>query len=322
MKAAVVSGYGGPHKIRIRDVPKPDPGPGELLVRVRAATVNRTDCGELYPRPFFGRVLFGLRRPRPILGLDFAGDVEATGSAVTLFQAGARVFGMCPMRRNGAHAEYVCMPEDGALAEIPAGMPYAQAVVCEGAFYAEPGLARLGVGRGHKILIYGASGAIGTAALQLAKYRGAEVTAVVATKHLELVRALGADHVIDYTREDYTRVTERFDSIFDAVGKANYLRCRRLLKPGGTFATTDLGPKGMNAPLLLWSWLSGSHRVIVGLPPRGSAPAFVRFLKERLERKELRAVIDRTYVLDDIAEAFRYVDTGQKTGIVVIAVAP
>jgi len=212
MKAAVITRYGSPDVIKIADAPKPAPAAGEVLIRVHAATVNRTDCGELRPR-IIGRLFFGLRRPRrTIFGMDFAGVVEAVGAQVMSLKAGDRVFGMCPLRRNGAHAEYVCIPETAPIATMPANMRFDEAVVCEGAFYANSGLRKFHVGPGHKILIYGASGAIGSAAVQLAKAHGAEVTAVVATRHLNLVKSLGADRAIDYTAEDFTRIGETFDS--------------------------------------------------------------------------------------------------------------
>ncbi len=324
MKAAVVAGYGGPQMLRVCEVATPVPAAGEVLIRVHAASVNRTDCGELYPHPaVLARLMYGLHRPRrTILGLDVAGVIEAVGAGVAAFKPGERVFGMCPIARNGAQAEYVCMPEDGPITRMPADKDFGEVVVCEGAYYAHAGMKRLGVGPGHTMLIYGASGAIGTAAVQFAKACGAEVTAVVATRHLELVRSLGADRAIDYTKEDFTGIGTRFDFVFDAVGKTSYLRCRKLLKPGGVFAATDMGADGLNPLLALWSWLSGSNRVMVPLPVRGSAPGFVRFMKEQLEAGQLHAVIDRKYPLDAIAEAYRYVDTGQKTGIVVIDVAP
>jgi NADPH:quinone reductase-like Zn-dependent oxidoreductase len=323
MKAAVVTRYGSPDVVQIREVPKPAPAAGEILIRVHAATVNRTDCGELRPHPFLGRLVFGLRRPkRTIFGMDVAGEVEAVGAGVTAFRPGDRVFGMCSFRKNGAHAEYVCASEAGPIALMPGNMGFDEAVVCEGAYYANPGMKRFRLGPGHRILIYGASGAIGTAAVQLAKFHGAEVTAVVATRHLELVKSLGADRVIDYTAQDFTRIGERFEFVFDAVGKASYLRCRRLLKPGAVFMATDVGPWCQNLPLAFWSWITGSNRVVVPLPSRAGARAFVAFLKGLMETGRFRAVIDRKYPLEAIADAYRYVETGQKTGIVVIKVAP
>ncbi len=328
MKAAVITRYGSPDIVKIREVPKPAPGAGEVLVRVYATTVNRTDYGELR-MPFLARLIFafglgyGLLRPRrSIFGLDFAGEVAAVGAGVTSFKPGDRVFGMCPSRSNGAHAEYACVPEHGPIASMPAGTRFEEAVVCEGAFYANTGLKQFHVGPGHKILIYGASGAIGTAALQLAKSYGAEVTAVVATRHLELVTSLGADRAIDYTAQDFTGIGERFDVIFDAVGKAGYYRCRRLLKLDGVFMATDVGPRWEYLPLILWSAITRSNRVIVPLPARGSGHAFVDFMRGRIQAGQFRAVIDRSYPLDEIADAYRYVGTGQKTGIVVVQVIP
>jgi NADPH:quinone reductase-like Zn-dependent oxidoreductase len=321
MRAAVITRYGPPDVVTVCDAQKPAPAAGEVLIRVHAATVNRTDCGELRPR-VFGRLVFGLRRPRrTIFGMDVAGVVEAVGADVTAFRPGDRVFGMCPFRSNGAHAEYVCVPQTGPIAPMPANTGFDQAVVCEGAYYADSGLRQFHVEPGHRILIYGASGAIGSAAVQLAKAYGAEVTAVVPTRHLELARALGADRVIDYTAQDFSRIGERFDFVFEAVGKTSYFRHRRLLKPGGKFMATDIGPWGQYLPLLLWSAIVRDKRVSVPLPPPGSAPSFVAYIKARMEAGQFRAVIDRTYRLEAIAEAYRYVETGQKAGIVVIQVA-
>lgn len=220
--------------------------------------------------------------------------------------------------RFGAHAEYLCVPEDGAIATMPSGFAFEESVLCEGAWYADTNLRRFELTKADKILIYGASGAIGTAAVQLAKSYGAVVTAVVATRHLELVKALGADRVIDYTAEDFTRTDEKYDYVFDAVGKASYFRCRKLLKPTGMFSTTDLGAWWQNILLSVWFSLSRSNRVVLPMPQ--SSGAVVDFLKERMEARELRAVIDRRYALESIADAYRYVETAQKTGIVVICV--
>jgi NADPH:quinone reductase-like Zn-dependent oxidoreductase len=322
MKAAVVTRYESPDVVNIREVSKPAPNPREVLIRVHATTVNRTDCGELRPRPrIIGWLLYGLRRPRRIIfGMDFAGVVDAVGADVTSLKPGDRVFGMCLSRGNGAHAEYVCVPENGAIAFMPANTDFDDSVVCEGAFYANAGLAKFRVGPGHKILIYGASGAIGSAAVQLAKSSGAEVTAVVATRHLAMVKSLGADRAIDYTIEDFARIDESFDFVLDAVGKVSFFRCRRLLKPKGTFMATDIGPWGQNLPLIIWSLIAKNRRVLVPVPPRGSGQAFVEFLRDRMEATQFHAVIDRKYSLDAIADAYRYVETGQKAGIVVISV--
>lgn len=319
MKAAIVTRYGSPDVVMVREAPKPTAAPDEVLIRVHATTVNRTDCGKLRPGIF--RLFYGLRRPRHnIFGMDFAGEVEAKGASVLSFKPGDRVFGMCPTRGNGAQAEYVCVPEHGPIAAMPEKTRFEQAVVCEGAFYADAGLKKFAVGPGRRVLIYGASGAIGSAAVQLAKSYGAEVTAVVATRHIDIVKSIGADRAIDYTAEDFTKIGERFDYILDAVGKTSFFRCRRLLKPDGVFAATDVGPWWQNLPLTLWSSITGNNRVVVPLQPRGSGHAFVEFLKGRIQAGQFRAVIDRTYSLDAIADAYRYVATGQKVGIVVIKV--
>jgi len=243
MKAVVNERYGSPDVLENREVAKPEPKTGEVLVRVHVTTVSRTDCGILRPHPpLIGRLLMGLFRPKwTILGLDFAGKIEAVGADVTLFRPGQRVFGMSP-DHYGAHADYLCMPEKGTIVTMPPGVGLKDAVVCEGAWYADTYLKKFGIRTGHKILIYGASGAIGTAAVQLAKSYGANVTAVVATRHLELVKSLGADHVIDYTAEDFTNIGETFDFVFDAVGKTTFFRCRRLLRAEGVFSAADLGP--------------------------------------------------------------------------------
>ncbi|HLZ82532.1 MAG TPA: NAD(P)-dependent alcohol dehydrogenase [Caulobacteraceae bacterium] len=305
MRAAVVTRYGSPDVLTIAEAPKPTPAAGEVLIRVHAAAVGRTDCGELRADPVFIRLFTGLRRPRrTILGLDVAGEVEAVASGVSGFEPGDRVFGLCPSRGAGAQAEYVCVPE-AAVAVMPAGARYDEAVVCEGAFYANSLLKRIRLGPGHKILIYGGSGAIGTALVQLAKAASAEVTAVVATRHLELVRSLGADRAVDYSAEDFTRIGETFDFVVDAVGKTTFFRCRKLLKPGGVFAATDLGPWGQNMALALWAAIGRNNRVVIATP--GRIGGFAGFLKGLMEAGQFRAVVDRTYPLAAIADAYRYV---------------
>jgi NADPH:quinone reductase-like Zn-dependent oxidoreductase len=251
--------------------------------------------------------------------MDVAGEVEEVGAGVSAFKPGDHVFGMSPYGRNGAQAEYVCLPETAAIASIPEGMPFDQAPACEGAYYANGSVSRFAK-PGCKALIYGASGAIGTAAVQLAKYYGADVTAIVAGRHLEMAGALGADRVLDYESPEFCRLHETFDFVLDAVGKMKVRDWRRLLKSDGNFAVTDLGPGGGDVPFLLWSAITGSGRASVPLPPRGSARQFVHFLKERMDAGQFRAIVDRKYPLDEIADAYRYVYTGQKAGIVVIDV--
>ena len=316
MKAAVSSRYGPPDILEISEVQKPEPKAGEVLIKVHTTTVSRTNDGMLRPHPFFIRLSAGLLRPKcTVLGIDFAGEVEAVDPGVTSFEPGERVFGMSPCV-YGAHAEYLCVPEHGQIAAMPAGVRFDEAVVCEGAWYAYSCLNKVDLKPGQKILIYGGSGAIGTAAVQLAKSYGAEVTAVVATRHLELVKSLGADRVIDYSAEDFTQIADSFDCVLDAVGKTTFFLCRKLLKPGAIFATTDLGPWWQNILLALWSSGTGSNRVVIPFPE--SSNEFIGFLKARMEAGEFRAVIDRHYPLEEIADAYRYVETGQKTGVVVI----
>ncbi|MFO1468207.1 MAG: NAD(P)-dependent alcohol dehydrogenase [Steroidobacteraceae bacterium] len=292
-----------------------------MLVKVHAATVNRTDCGVMRAHPFPMRLVTGLMKPkRPILGMDYAGVVEAIGPGVTAFTSGARVFGMRGMIELGAQAEYVCVRVDSHVALMPEGLPFEQAVVCEGAYYAYCSLKALRLERGRNILIYGASGAIGTAAVQLAKAMGATVTAVAPTRHVNLVGSLGADRVIDYLTEDFSNIDDRFDCILDAVGKTTFFRCRHLLKPGAQFAATDMGPGGQTLLLMAWTALTGTKRVFCVMPRR--YPDFMPYLRALMDAKKFRAAIDRRYALDAIVDAYRYVESGEKAGIVVIDVAP
>jgi NADPH:quinone reductase-like Zn-dependent oxidoreductase len=283
MKAATIARYGSPGVVEVHDVSTPAPGPDEVLVRVHAATVNRTDCGELL-HPTLTRMLTRGRRPRrSILGMDFAGTVEAVGAAASVFQPGDRVFGMCPFGKDGAQAEYFCMSETGPIAHMPSNLRFDQAVVCEGAFYANPIIEHFALKPGHRILIYGASGAIATAALQLAKDRGAEVVAVVHGRHRQLARSLGADRVVDSTTDESDQLGRSFDFVLDAVGKLGIRRWRRWLKPGGVFAATDRGPWSQNLLFLLWSKVTGNGRVVIPLPKRGKR-AGVRHRTEGQDR--------------------------------------
>ena len=320
MKAVVNERYGSPDILEIREIPTPEPQAGEILVRVHATTVSRTDSCALRAHPFFVRPLTGLLRPkRTVLGLDFAGTVEAVGKGVVKFEQGDRVFGLTP-GGYGAHAEYVCLSADSAVSVMPPAKRFHEVVVCEGAWYANTYLKKFNLRPGHKILIYGASGAIGTSAIQLSKIYGANVIAVVSTPHLDLARCLGADRVVDYTAEDFTKIGDSFDFVLDAVGKTSFLRCRPLLKREGVFAATDLGPWWQNVILAIWSSLTGTGRVVFPTPRRD--PSFLEFLKARIQAGEFRAVIDRKYPLRNIADAYRYVETEQKVGIVVIEVVP
>jgi NADPH:quinone reductase-like Zn-dependent oxidoreductase len=317
MKAVICDRYGPPDVLRITDVERPVPGPEEVLIRIRATTVNRSDCHYREGTPPFARLFTGLIRPRHrILGSELAGDVEAVGPAVTEFTPGDAVFGVKPWK-FGAHAEYICMRESAALAPKPAGVSYEEAAaVCDGVILALMCLRRADIRKGRSILIYGASGSIGTAAVQLSRYYDADVTAVCNTKNLELVKDLGADRVIDYTREDFTTNGQTYDVIFDAVGKHSFGRCRDSLNPGGIYLATD---HLFNLVRALWTSRVGDKKVVFPIPPRYTKQDVV-FLKGLMEAGQYRAVIDRHYPLADVIEASRYVETRQKTGNVVLTV--
>jgi NADPH:quinone reductase-like Zn-dependent oxidoreductase len=319
MRAVVYDTYGPPEVLRLEEVDRPVPKDDEVLVKIHATTVNRTDCGWRSAKPFIARYFTGLRRPkRRILGSELAGEVEAVGAAVSEFKVGDHIFGV---NYFGAHAEYVCMPEDRPLAHKPAGMTVAEAAAAsDGAILALTALRKGGLRKGQKILIYGASGSIGTAAVQLAKHFEAEVTAVCNTKNVELVRSLGPDEVIDYLQEDFTKDGQTYDVVFDAVGKHSFRRCRRSVKPGGFYVETDLGFMWHVPILALATRRIGDKRVT--LPTPDYTKKDVLFLKELIEAGKYRPVIDRSYPLEQVVEATKYVETGQKTGNVVLAVSP
>jgi NADPH:quinone reductase-like Zn-dependent oxidoreductase len=317
MRAVVYDRYGPPEVLRLEEVERPEPFDRQVLVRVHATTVNRTDCGLRSADLPITRFVTGLRRPKNrILGMEFAGEVEKVGTAVTEFKVGDEVFGV---KGSGAHAAFLCIREAGPIAHKPANMSFEEAAaVPDGAALALACLRQADLTDGRSVLVYGASGSVGTAAVQLAKHFGAHVTAVCSTKHVDLVRSLGADEVIDYTREDFTNNGKTYDVVFDAVGKQSFRRCRGSLKPGGTFLDTDLG-YGFHVPLLILAtkWI-GSKKVKLGITRYSKED--VLFLKELIEAGKYRAVIDRRYPLEDVVEATRYVETGHKTGNVVLIV--
>jgi len=316
MRAVVHEKYGPPDVLRVAEVERPVPKDDEVLVRIHATTVNRTDCGIRAAKPFVTRYFTGLLRPkRTIRGMELAGAVEAVGSAVTEFAVGDHVFGI---KGSGAHAEYACVRQSAALAHMPANMTFEEAAaVCDGAALALECLRKADVRKGRRVLVYGASGSVGTAGVQLGRYFDADVTAVCNTKNLELVRSLGADRVIDYTRDDFTRNGETYAVVFDAVGIHSFRRCRGSLRPGGIFVGTD----GLHN--VVWALLTSrakGRRAKLGVVKYTKAD--VLFLKELIEAGKYRAVIDRCYPLEDAVEATKYVETHQKTGNVVLTVAP
>ena len=317
MRAVVHDRYGPPEVLRVARVERPVPADGEVLVKVHASTVTRSDTGLRGLEYPFSRVFTGLVRPkRKIAGTELAGVVEEVGPSVTRFAVGDEVFGI----RGGANAEYVCVREDGVLARKPAGTTFEEAAaVADGALLALTCMKPAYPLDGKDVVVYGAAGSIGTAAVQLlAHHFGARVTAVCDTRDVELVRSLGAHDVVDRLQADFTRNGETYDVIFDAVGKHSFRRSRRSLKPGGIYVTADLGFL-YHVPLVaLATRFAGDRRAALGLG---------RYRREDLllvaglvEAGKYRAVIDRTYTLEDVVEATRYVETGQKTGNVVLAV--
>jgi NADPH:quinone reductase-like Zn-dependent oxidoreductase len=322
MKAAVRTGYGPPEVVRIADVDTPAVGDREVLVKVHVTTVNRTDCGFRSGKPFIVRFVSGFSKPKvTVLGGEFAGVVEAVGRSVASFEVGDNVFGFSELRW-GAHAEYLSIPEDGSLATMPANVTYEEvAPSTEGSHYALSFIRKAKIHSGQDVLVNGATGAIGSAAVQLLKHLGAVVTAVCDKEHVDLVRGLGADRVIDYTAEDFTKDEQTYDVVLDAVGKSSFGRCKRLLKPGGLYLSSDFGPLSQNPILALVTPLFGGKKVMFPIPPKLDQPT-VRHFKEMIESGAFRPVIDRRYPLDRIVEAYRYVETGRKIGNVLISVDP
>jgi NADPH:quinone reductase-like Zn-dependent oxidoreductase len=290
-----------------------------LLVKVYATTVNRTDCGFRGAKPFFVRGFTGLTRPRVmVLGNEFAGQVEALGPGVKTFAVGDRVFGYDDTA-FGAHAQYLTIREDASLARIPANLSYTQAApATEGSHCALTMMRKARIRSGQRVLVNGATGAIGSAVVQLSTSRGVRVTAVCDTTHLELVRGLGAERVIDRNVEDFTQDDQTYDVVFDAVGKSSFGRCRRLLEPRGAYLSTELGPYSQNPFLALVTPLLPGRSVLFPLPRHDQA--MINNLKDLMDSGQFRPVIDRSYPLAEIVEAYRYVETGQKVGSVVITV--
>lgn len=323
MRAITHTRYGPPEHLRLVDVPKPTPKGDEVLIRVHAATVNRTDCAVLRAKPWFMRLMTGLLKPRnPVLGTDFAGTVEALGPEVESFKEGDRVFGFDDSGLS-SHAEYMTFSAgpDAALATIPDGASFEEAAACiEGAHYAINFINKVDLQSGDEVLVYGATGAIGSAMVQLLKSVGATVTAVCGTKNVDLVASMGADRVIDYQGEDFTKTSGSQHFVFDAVGKSSFRACRPLLRPKGTYISSELGWMAQNPFLALLTPLFRGRRVAFPLPL--DRQASVRTVRGLMEEGKFRPLIDRVQPLDEFVEAFRYVESGEKVGNVVLTMTP
>lgn len=316
MKAAVRTKYGPPNVVSVDEVATPSAGADDILVAVHATTVNRTDCAYRAAKPFFMRALTGLARPKvTILGTEFAGVVAAVGANVTAFDVGDRVFGYNE-GPFGTHAEFVAVRHDGPVALLPRDVGYASgAAATEGAHYALAFIRVAGTRAGHDVLVHGATGGIGSAAVQLLKHLDVTVTAVCDTPNVAKVEGLGADRVVDYTATDFTSDDQRYDAVFDAVGKSTYGRCKRLLKPGGAYVSSELGPFAQNLVLPLLT-----RRVRFPYPRQDQR--LVEHIGGLLESGAFEPLIDRHHPLTEIVAAYEYVETGRKVGSVVIDVVP
>jgi NADPH:quinone reductase-like Zn-dependent oxidoreductase len=323
MKAVVRKRYGPPDVLELAEIEQPVAKDDEVLVRVYAATVNRTDCANLRARPFFMRLVTGLLRPgKRVPGTEFAGVIEAAGKSVTSLNPGEKVFGFDD-EGSGSQAQYLTITEDRVI-QMPEDITFEQAAASsEGMHYAYNFINKVNIKRGQYALVNGATGAIGSAAVQLLKYFEVNVTAVCATKNIELVRSLGANRVIDYTEEDFTEDDQKYSYVFDTVGKSSFFKCRRLLSPGGIYISSDLGYMAQNmflpfiTPII--KPLLRNRKTIFPLPVdiKGS----LSLVKKLIEQGRFKAVIDRSFTLEEIVDAYRYVETGEKTGNVVITVS-
>ncbi|MHA2365601.1 MAG: NAD(P)-dependent alcohol dehydrogenase [Candidatus Hodarchaeales archaeon] len=320
MKAIICTKYGAPEVLQVKEVEKPTPKDNEVLIRVHVTTVTLYDCWvrTCTAPPGFGlinRLASGIRKPRQsILGTELAGEIETVGKNVTLFKKGDQVFGF---NATGTYVEYICLPEDGMLTTKPTNMTYEEAAAIPyGALTSLFFLGKANIKRGQKVLIFGASGGVGTYAVQLAKYFGAEVTGVCSTPKLEFVKSLGADKVIDYTNEDFTKSGETYDVIFDTIGKSPFAGSRKSLSKEGYYIFATFGL--LRLFRILWLKLTSKKKVGLGVLEEKTKDLI--FLKELIETGKIKSSIDKCYPFDQTAEAHKYVETGQKKGQVVIII--
>lgn len=320
MKAITRTTYGAPEVLKVKEIPKPTPKDNELLIRVHATTVNRTDCGILTGKPYIIRAFTGLLKPRDLVpGTDFAGEIVAIGKHVANFKVGDRVWGLHD-EGLASQAEYMVIRADKAVTKIPKTITYQQAVAsAEGAHYAYNFINKLKIDSTSKVLVNGATGAIGSAAVQLLKYFGATVTAVGNTKNIALIKSLGADKVFDYQKEDFTQDSERYHFVLDAVGKSTFSKCKPLLLPKGIYISSELGPNAENLYLPLITKIKGGKSVVFPLPI--GCRRSILFMTDLLEKQKFNPVIDRIYRPDQIVDAYNYVISGQKTGNVILSLS-
>ena len=321
MKAIEYTTYGPPEVLQLVEVPRPVPGDYEVLINIHATTVTATECTFRQGKPYFSRLFTGLRKPKITrLGEELAGVIEAIGSKVTKHQVGDEVFGTAGPE-FGANADYICLPEDGVFTRKPTNVSFAEAAACcDGFLTALPFLRDKGkIKPGQRVLIYGASGSVGSTAVQIARYYGAEVTGVCSTGNLELVRSLGAHHVIDYRREDFTENGQTYDIIFDAVGKTTFSRCKNSLTEQGRFLEAGI-KLGIFLQVIRTAVFSKKKALIAatGLRPPHERIKDLELLRELIQEGAIKPVVDESYALEDIAEAHRYVDQGHKKGNVVV----
>jgi NADPH:quinone reductase-like Zn-dependent oxidoreductase len=316
MKAIIYKKYGSPEVLELVEMTKPIPQNKEVLVKVMATAVNRTDCAILTGKPFIMRLFTGILEPtKQVQGTEFSGEIEAVGSEVLNLKVGDRVFGFDDTGLK-AHAGYLLISEDGPIAEMPGNVDFNHAAAVEGAHYAINFLNKVNIQPGERVLVNGAAGGIGSAMVQLLKYQGAHVTATCDTKNIDLLSAIGADKVIDYTAVDFTKSNQQFDYVFDAAGKSSFTKCKPLLKPGGVYISSELGEHCSNLFLALWTPLLRNKKVVFPIP--FNCKKSVLFIKKLTEEGKFKAVIDREYTLENIAEAYTYVAKGFKSGNVIV----